>query len=632
MKDFMIIKLFRRLLQKKLRLLAIIFSVITFILIIWYFIPQGKESKNNSSAIIMRCSYTQLMVNGKDILNYDPDTIYIKAAWVNHFSTIPSCFGLLMSNNDVKEKEFNISSDSIHSLMKMKLDSLEHRMDSIHTVYNELEYYIRVHDVHDEGFMTISNFASKITQRMDTLKEEIKVLKTIKKGQNLSLQYKTSYIVYYPDDSLKLQYASCHPTKVSRNKKYRYYQTDESHTPSAVSKLRRKSYFKDIKDKDFINHFGFIAQKAICRLYPYYNIPFKKGHKDDKGIIRIVNGKMVSGKWNADTLVHGMRIDSMGIYIGEMNRNAVANGNGLYIGKEPSYYEGFWKNDKRQGFGYAIAPNKPLRVGEWKDDRYKGERVNYTSNRIYGIDISRYQHDYGFFRERRCKRIRRHRRKYYYVSGYRHHYSIDWSSLRISGLGSLSKKNISGHVDYPISFIYIKSTEGTSLYNNYYANDYAGARAHGIRTGSYHFFSTVSKASSQAYFFIRNSKFNKGDFPPVLDVEPMPSQIRKMGGAHELWNRIRVWLHIVEKSTGVKPVLYISQTFVNRYINLAPDIKRDYKVWIARYGEYKPDVRLVYWQLAPDGRVKGIHGEVDINVFNGYKSEYREFLAKDCIK
>jgi hypothetical protein len=79
-----------------------------------------------------------------------------------------------MSNNDVKEKEFNISSDSIHSLMKMKLDSLEHRMDSIHTVYNELEYYIRVHDVHDEGFMTISNFASKITQRMDTLKEEIK--------------------------------------------------------------------------------------------------------------------------------------------------------------------------------------------------------------------------------------------------------------------------------------------------------------------------------------------------------------------------------------------------------------------------------------------------------------------------
>jgi len=41
-------------------------------------------------------------------------------------------------------------------------------------------------------------------------------------------------------------------------------------------------------------------------------------------------------------------------------------------------------------------------------------------------------------------------------------------------------------------------------------------------------------------------------------------------------------------------------------------------VWIARYGEYKPDVNLVYWQLCQDGKVAGIHGPVDINVYNGF--------------
>ena len=38
-------------------------------------------------------------------------------------------------------------------------------------------------------------------------------------------------------------------------------------------------------------------------------------------------------------------------------------------------------------------------------------------------------------------------------------------------------------------------------------------------------------------------------------------------------------------------------------------------------------MKLWIWQLAPDGRVRGIHGEVDINVFNGYSGEFRQWLA-----
>ena len=53
-----------------------------------------------------------------------------------------------------------------------------------------------------------------------------------------------------------------------------------------------------------------------------------------------------------------------------------------------------------------------------------------------------------------------------------------------------------------------------------------------------------------------------------------------------------------------------------------------YRVWIARYGEYKPDVKLIYWQLSPDGRVRGIHRLVDINVFNGYQDEWNEYIGQ----
>ncbi|MQM46258.1 glycosyl hydrolase family 25 [Prevotella copri] len=301
--------------------------------------------------------------------------------------------------------------------------------------------------------------------------------------------------------------------------------------------------------------------------------------------------------------------DSLGYYRGTTDSIYQPNGHGCWQGYDGTYYEGYWKNGKREGFGFSIAPKKPLRIGEWKNDRYKGERLVYTSERIYGIDLSKYQHGKG-----------------------RKKYAINWNRLRITHLGRLSKKTISGTVNFPIRFIYIKSTEGKSLLNPYYRKDYRDAKAHGYKVGTYHFFTTITPAAEQARHFLKHSIIRKGDFPPVLDVEPLPSQIKKMGGAGVLFARIRTWLRIVERATGVKPILYISQTFVNRYLPQAPDLKHNYQVWIARYGEYKPDIRLVYWQLCPDGRVAGIHGEVDINVFNGYDDAFQSFVKNKTVK
>ena len=340
-----------------------------------------------------------------------------------------------------------------------------------------------------------------------------------------------------------------------------------------------------------------------------YSGQWKDGKRQGKGLCKDSLGRQIIGLWNADTLISGTRKDSLGTYIGRLNRHGIAEGHGVYITSDGKMYEGHWKDDSRDGFGFTIAAHHQMRVGEWSKDRYKGERVVYTTERIYGIDISKYQHIIG-------------RRKY----------PILWNRVRISHLGTISQKNVSGNVDYPISFVYIKSTEGISVRNRYYTSDYHNARAQGIYVGSYHFFSTITSPTLQANFFLNCSHFRSGDFPPVLDVEPMPSQIKKMGGTGVMFDRIRTWMNIVHRRTGVRPILYVSQTFVNRYLSLAPDIKKNYNVWIARYGEYKPDVRLVYWQLCPDGRVRGIRGFVDINVFNGYRSQFDEFKETQTIR
>ena len=330
--------------------------------------------------------------------------------------------------------------------------------------------------------------------------------------------------------------------------------------------------------------------------------------REGSGMERDTLGRIIIGTYVRDTLRNGLRLDSTGIYAGDMT-GTMAQGHGYYLDNQGLYYEGQWQDDRQHGFGISAGPNTHVRVGEWKDGRYLGERINYTTERIYGIDISRYQHGKG-----------------------RKKYPIYWNRLRINNLGSKSRKRVSGTVDYPVSFIFIKSTEGVSVRNPFYMQDYLAARKQGIPIGAYHFFSTKRGGTAQAQYFINSTLFRKGDLPPVLDVEPSAADIAKMGGVAVMWQNIRAWLRYVERYCGVKPILYISQTFVNKYLSQAPDVKRDYKVWIARYGEYKPDVKLVVWQLSPDGGVRGITGEVDINVFNGFKTQFDEFLEKETVK
>ena len=355
---------------------------------------------------------------------------------------------------------------------------------------------------------------------------------------------------------------------------------------------------------DYLQH-HYLPQGAVS----VWNVGRWKGiSRRGVGIAADSCGRVILGEYKSDSLSSGVRIDSTGIYAGDFSKGQ-ADGYGSYKKEGGVYYEGGWKDDLRQGFGISVSPLTHVRVGEWSDDKYLGERMHYTTDRIYGIDISRYQHGKG-----------------------RKKYPIHWNRMRISHLGTLSKKRVSGTVDYPVSFCYIKSTEAVSVRNPFYAADYQQARRYGIPVGAYHFFSTKRTGAAQASYFLSNTYFRHGDLPPVLDLEPTRGQIAQMGGADALFRNVRAWLSAVQRRTGVKPILYVNQTFVNNYLSQAPDLKRDYLVWIARYGEYKPDVKLAIWQLCPDGRVNGIRGEVDINVFNGYMSQFKEFIENETIQ
>jgi lysozyme len=184
-----------------------------------------------------------------------------------------------------------------------------------------------------------------------------------------------------------------------------------------------------------------------------------------------------------------------------------------------------------------------------------------------------------------------------------HQGKIDWQELKDKGL-------IDG---YPIRFVMIKATEGASRIDANFRSNFYNAREYGFTRGAYHFYSVHSTAKAQAEFFIHNVKLENGDLPPVLDVEHKPSNQTD----EEFKESIQLWLNMVEFHYGVKPIIYTYYKFKTRYLD--DDIFDQYPYWIAHYyvekveyqGEWK------FWQHTDAGRLPGIKGDVDFNIYNG---------------
>ncbi len=206
-------------------------------------------------------------------------------------------------------------------------------------------------------------------------------------------------------------------------------------------------------------------------------------------------------------------------------------------------------------------------------------QVTYPKGEVRGIDISHYQQD------------------------------IDWNRLR--------NADIQGS---PVRFVFIKATEGTDEFDDNFNRNFFNARKNGIIRGAYHFFSTSSSARKQAEFFCRMVQLEDGDLPPVLDVETDVRHLDNYSGK-KLRKEVLEWLNIVEKHYGVTPILYTSYKFRLHYLN-DKDFEK-YPFWIAHYYvdslAYKGPWS--FWQHTDAGRIDGINGYVDVNLFNGKFSD-----------
>lgn len=194
----------------------------------------------------------------------------------------------------------------------------------------------------------------------------------------------------------------------------------------------------------------------------------------------------------------------------------------------------------------------------------------------------------------------------------RHQGSISWADVK-----GMSVNNIN------LSFVFIKATEGLGNVDEQFRRNWLFAKKQGIAKGAYHFFIATKSGKLQAQNFIETVQLQKGDLPPVLDIEQAYGAT-----VTDLQQHVAEWILAIEKHYGVIPIIYTNVDFYNRWLAGRFD---DYPLWVAHYlVKDKPRIKRnwLFWQHSESGHVNGIEPYVDFNVFNGDSTAFEMLKIK----
>ncbi|NVK34141.1 MAG: glycoside hydrolase family 25 protein [Rhodobacteraceae bacterium] len=204
---------------------------------------------------------------------------------------------------------------------------------------------------------------------------------------------------------------------------------------------------------------------------------------------------------------------------------------------------------------------------------------------VHGIDISKYQGD------------------------------VDWKAVRRGG----------------VEFAWIKATEGGDHSDERFLENWYGAKEAGVPRGAYHFYYFCRPVEEQVDWVIKTVPVDPDALPLVLDMEwnAHSKNCRIRPPRDQILRDMTYFVDKIEDHYGKRPVIYSSVDFHrDRLVNAF----RGEQFWLRSVASYPNHIYTnrndwFFWQYTAEGRIPGIKGNVDRNVFFGSRTQFKEWLA-----
>lgn len=191
--------------------------------------------------------------------------------------------------------------------------------------------------------------------------------------------------------------------------------------------------------------------------------------------------------------------------------------------------------------------------------------------------------------------------------------------------GEIDWQKLSGE---DIKFAFIKATEGSGYVDDKFSQNYENALKTDLRIGAYHFFSYDSSGETQAENFMNTVPKTDDMLPPVIDVEFYGDKKENLPDKDKTQEELDKLIQKLEEYYGKTPIIYATEKSYELYIAEKYD---NCDIWI-RNVYMKPSLsdgrKWTFWQYANKEQLNGYSGDekyIDINVFNGSKSDFEQY-------
>lgn len=189
----------------------------------------------------------------------------------------------------------------------------------------------------------------------------------------------------------------------------------------------------------------------------------------------------------------------------------------------------------------------------------------------------------------------------------------------------------------PLDAVIVKATQGTGYVNPCFGKWAGWLKDNGKRMGLYHYLD-LHGARAEARHFAKIAAPYTGRAVFVCDYEG--NTVRKGTGY------LKEWLDEVYSLTGVKPLVYVSQSFIQTQ-DFGAIAGAGYGLWVAQYadtaivrgfldapwhsGSVAPFKRYVMQQYTGTGRLNGWDNDLDLDKFFGTEQDWDELCGTGAV-
>ena len=242
--------------RKLLQSLPASLAAIVFVIYLHSLAPLTADRQLRAAALVESEEYVEITADGKAVawcggigadglprrmsLKADSTVVsrtYANGLWVNKYPFMPSCRGLLIiACGDGCDDDRTAAADNdARAVIAKAVRLTAERVRLMDEKTEEADYYMRVHNVNDDGYNVVAEYSARLKTERDEAARLLTVLKSLQEKREIGFRQVRRYTLLYNDTSGTVRRKACRRLTPGGDKRFTLLQTADCRLPDGAA-------------------------------------------------------------------------------------------------------------------------------------------------------------------------------------------------------------------------------------------------------------------------------------------------------------------------------------------------------------------------------------------------------------